>query len=104
MTTLIRHLTLHSATESCMESWPLNHMCVITELGKTSVRTTSRRTSPSLWLPVRGGVVICARHRIRSAASLWRGEEKMSGEPIAAGMSEYLVSTEERTSTTYAHR
>lgn len=100
MTTLIRHLTLHSATESCMEPWPLNHMCVITELGKTSVRTSSRRTSPSLRLPLRGGVVICARHRIGSAASQGHGEEKMGGEPTAAGMSAYLVSTEERTSTT----
>ena len=75
-------------------------MRVITDLGKISVRTSSRRTSPSLRLPVRGGVVICARHRIGSAPSLWRGEEKMGGKPTAAGMSAYLVSTEERTSTT----
>ena len=36
--------------------------------------------------------------------SLWDGQEQMSGEPTAAGMSAYLVSTEERTSATYAYR
>jgi hypothetical protein len=34
MTTLIRHLTLHSTTEPCMARCPLNHTCVITEPGK----------------------------------------------------------------------
>ena len=34
MTTLIRHLTLHSTTEPCMGACPLNHTRVITELEK----------------------------------------------------------------------
>ncbi|HYZ38816.1 MAG TPA: hypothetical protein VE673_19225, partial [Pseudonocardiaceae bacterium] len=63
-----------------------------------------RCTSRASRLPVRGGVVICARHRIGSAALLRCAEEKMSGEPTAAGMSAHLLSTEERTSATYADR
>jgi hypothetical protein len=104
MTTLIRHLTLHSTTEPCMGACALNHTRVITELEKPSVPTTSRCASRVSQLPVRGGGVICARHRIGSAASLRCDEEKMSGEPTAAGMSAHLLSTEERTSATYAGR